>query len=194
MFFNVSLTWVRARFMFIYVFFVYLCFSCFLCFLWFSWFWDGQGLQIYVFLCLFMFFYVSLTWARARFMFIHVLCLFMFFYVFDGVSWFCVAKASKFICFYVFFCFFMFFFGQGPDLGQGRTLTQPMKPQGINQKFVLKLVFKIIASNIDKPCHWPGPAHLAWPGLQASRPPGLQGSRPPGLQASRPPGLQLKIC
>ena len=38
--------------------------------------------------------------------------------------------------------------GQGPDLGQGGTLTQPMKPRGICQKFFLKLVFKNIASSI----------------------------------------------
>ena len=149
-----------------------LCFSVFIyVFLCFS---DlGQG-QIYVYSC----FYVYL-------------CFFMFLMVFHGFVWPRPPNLYVFMFFFVFLCFFL---GQGPDLGQGRTLTQPMKPQGINQKFVLKLVFKIIASNIDKPCHWPGPAHLAWPGLQASRPPGLQGSRPPGLQASRPPGLQLKIC
>ena len=160
MFLYVSLTWVRLRFMFLYVSFMFLYVSfmflyvslCFFMFLYgFSWVWDGQSLQIYVSLC---FFYVSL-------------CFFMFLYV-------------SFLC-------------QGPDLGQGGTLTQPMKPQGIYQKLVLKLVFKSIASNIDKPCHWPGPAHLAWPSLQASRPPSLQASRTPGLQAYKPPGLQLKM-
>ena len=144
-----------------------------------------------VYLCFFMFLWPGPGPDLCLFMFYVYLCFFMFLMVFHGFVW---PRPPNLYVFMFFFVFLCFFFGQGPDLGQGRTLTQPMKPQGINQKFVLKLVFKIIASNIDKPCHWPGPAHLAWPGLQASRPPGLQGSRPPGLQASRPPGLQLKIC